>query len=69
MAYFESNYMSEFKMKKFIRLCNELVDLPYEIEQCGEKYSIVLFDIQTTHQIETVQKINRHVYHDQYQSF
>ena len=69
MAYFESNYMSEFKMQKFVRLCDELLDLPYEIEQYGDKYSIVLFGIQTTYQIETVQRINRHVYHGQYQSF
>ena len=65
MAYFESNYLSRAQRDRFIHLKDahgELVDLPYEIEQYGDKYSIIMFDIQTVEQAKSVLTINRHIY-------
>ena len=70
MAHFESECMSKSKVQRFAKLCEDLIGTEYEVNQDDDdSYYIVVFDLETAEEIELVNKINRHVYHGQYQSF
>ena len=70
MAHFESECMSKSKVERFAKLCDQLIGTEYEVNQDDDdSYYIVVFDLETAEEIELINKINRHVYHGQRQSF
>ena len=70
MAHFESECMNKRKVEEFARLCDQLIGTEYEInEDDYNSYFIVVFDLETSYEIDLVRKIDRHVYHGERQSF